>query len=297
MKIAVVGGYGVGMTMRLPRIPGAGETMLGGSFSAGPGGKGSNQAIAAKRLGAEVSLLTAVGNDAMGIEARDLWAHEGVDASTVITAEAATMVGLIMVEPNGENRISIAGGALDLLSPEHVESFRPQLAAADIAIVSLEIPVDTALAALRIAKEEGTATLLNPAPSQQLPQETWEYVDFVTPNRTEAAMLLGNTTHDTPQEVDALKLHRLTGANVVLTCGGEGAVICSSNATTTIDAVQPRTVTDTTGAGDAFTAAVAVELASGASLEAAVEFAATVGAWVVGLPEVIPALPTREDLN
>lgn len=297
MKVAVVGGYGVGVTMRLPRIPGAGETMLGGSFSSGPGGKGSNQAIAARRLGADVSLLTAVGNDRMGLEAHDLWAREGVDASAVITVEASTMVGLIMVEPDGENRIGIASGSLDLLTPEHVECFRPQLAAADIVIVSLEIPVDTAIAALRIAKEAGTTTLLNPAPSRHLPPETWAYVDFVTPNRTEAATLLCDTSHDSHQESEAVRLHQLTGAKVVLTCGGDGAVICSGIATTTIDAVRPRTVTDTTGAGDAFTAAIAVELASGASLEDAVKFAAKVGAWVVSIAEVIPALPTRKDIG
>lgn len=296
MKIAIVGSYGVGMTMRLPRIPGPGETMLGGTFSSGPGGKGSNQAIAARRLGADVSLLTAVGNDRMGVEARDLWVREGVDASAVVTVDAATMVGLIMVEPDGENRISIASGALDLLTADHVESFRPQLAEADIVMVSLEIPVETALAALRIAKEEGTTTLLNPAPSRNLPRETWAYVDFVTPNRTAAAMLLGTTGGENLQESEAVRLHQLTGANVVLTLGGDGAVICSGQSTVAIDPVRPRTVMDTTGAGDAFTAAIAVELAAGASLEDAVKFAARVGAWVVGIPEVIPALPTRKDL-
>lgn len=298
MKVAVVGGYGVGMTMRLPRVPVAGETLLGGTFSSGHGGKGSNQAVAARRLGAEVSLLTAVGDDALGRQARELWAEEGVDDSSVITAAAATMVGMILVEPSGENRIVIATGALEHLGPEHVEAFRPTIANADIVVVSLEIPRETAMAALRVARDEGTRTLLNPAPAQPLPAEIWPLVDVVTPNRTEAAILLGHDPEaDETATALAQRLHALGAGTVVLTQGAEGALVHDAEGTRHVPPVVPRAVVDTTGAGDGFTGALAVELAAGQRVDEAACFAARVGAWVVGIPEVIPALPHRSDLD
>ena len=298
MRIAVVGSYGIGMTMRVPRLPVAGETLLGGEFVSGHGGKGSNQAVAARRLGADVTFLTAVGDDVMGHAARELWRTEGVDASAAVTAPVSTMVGWIMVEPSGENRIAIATGALGHLRPEHVEAFFPQLAEAEIVVVSLEIPLHTAIAALRLAHEAGTVTLLNPAPAQRLPDPCWTDIDLLTPNRTEAAILLG-LDPDGPESADALAigLHRRSGATVILTRGADGALICDDRGLTDVPPVPPRAVVDTTGAGDAFTAAVAVELAAGRSVDDAAHFASQVGAHVVARHEVIPALPRREDLR
>lgn len=298
MKVAVVGSYGVGMTMRMPRLPVGGETLLGGTFSSGHGGKGSNQAVAARRLGAEVSFLTAVGDDNLGREARELWAGEGVDASSVVTTDAATMVGMILVEPSGENRIVIATGALDHLRPEHVETFRPSIASADIVVVSLEIPLDTATAALRVAREEGVRTLLNPAPAQPISVEVWPLVDVATPNRTEAAILLGlDPEPDESAETLAERLHALGADTVVLTQGSHGALIHDVGGTRHVPPVAATRVVDTTGAGDAFTGALAAELAAGRSVDEAARLAARVGAWVVGIHEVIPALPHRSDLD
>lgn len=298
VKVAVVGSYGVGMTMRLPRLPVGGETLLGGSYSSGHGGKGSNQAVAAARLGAEVTFLTAVGADTLGTAARDLWAAEGVDASgTVTVPDAATMVGMILVEPSGENRIVIAAGALDHLDQNHVEAFGSQLAAADIAVVSLEIPLETALAAIRSARHAGTRTLLNPAPAQALPEDVWAHIDVLTPNRTEAAILLGHDP-DADESPDSLaaQLHARGVGTVVLTLGSDGALLHDADGQRTVPAARPTAVVDTTGAGDAFTAALAVELAAGEPVDAAVRFAARAGAHAVGIHEVIPALPHRSDL-
>jgi ribokinase len=298
MRIAVVGSYGIGMTMRVPRLPVAGETLLGGEFVSGHGGKGSNQAVAARRLGADVAFLTAVGDDVMGHAARELWRSEGVDASATVTASASTMVGLILVEPSGENRIAIATGALEHLRPEHVEAFTPQLAEAEIVIVSLEIPLDTAIAALRLAHEVGTVTLLNPAPAQRLPDHCWKDIDVLTPNRTEAAILLGLDPEGLEgADTLAMRLHQRSGAIVILTRGAEGALICDDRGLIGVPPVPSHAVVDTTGAGDAFTAAVAVELAAGRSVDDAARFAAQVGAHVVARHEVIPALPRREDLG
>ena len=297
MKIAVVGSYGVGLTMFTPRMPHAGETLTGGRFLTSHGGKGSNQAIGAARLGASVALLTAIGADSHGDAARRLWRDEGIDASAVKVVDAPTMVGVILVEGSGENRIIIAPGALEELSVADVEAFRPQLAAADVAIVSLEIPLSTALAALRVASEEGTTTMLNPAPAVPLPAEAWQYVDIVTPNATEAPVILGEAI--APAEPAALAglLHQRTGAAVVLTLGGQGAVISDSGGTIRVPAAQAAAVIDTTGAGDAFTAALAVAVARGLPLAECVNVAAAAGAHAVAVSGVIDALPSLADLR
>ena len=298
-RVAVVGSYGVGLTMRLPRVPVAGETIAGGEFSSGHGGKGSNQAVGAARLGADVAFLTAIGADTMGDGALALWRAEGVDASATVTVQdAATMVGMILVEPSGENRIVIATGALDQLSAEHVRSFRGRLADADIAVVSLEIPLGTAVAALRTAREAGTKTLLNPAPAQRLPDNAWDHIDVLTPNRSEAAILLDHDP-DAPESASELaaQLHARGVGTVVITLGAEGALIHDAAGPRTIPAVAARSVVDTTGAGDSFTAALAVALAEGRSIDAATEFAARAGAHTVSVAEVIPALPHRDDLE
>ena len=298
-RVAVVGSYGVGLTMRLPRVPVEGETIAGGEFSSGHGGKGSNQAVGAARLGADVTLLTAIGADSMGDGARRLWAEEGIDASATVTVQsAATMVGMILVEPSGENRIVIATGALDHLSTEHVTSFRRQLADADIAVVSLEIPLATAVTALRTAREAGTRTLLNPAPAQPLPESAWQDIDVLTPNRTEAAILLGHDPDAQESACDlAAQLHAKGVGTVVITLGPDGAFVQDAEGARTIPAAAPRAVVDTTGAGDSFTAALAVALAEDQSIEAATRFAALAGAHTVSIPEVIPALPRRDDLD
>ena len=302
VRVAAVGSYGVGLTMRVPRMPLAGETLSGGEFMSGHGGKGSNQAVQAARLGAQVAFLTAVGPDAMGQGARDLWASEGVAARPVVVQGAATMAGMIIVEPSGENRIVIASGALEHLGPADVDAFGDELAAADVVVVSLEIPVATAVHALRVAHEAGTRTVLNPAPApaSALPAELWACVDVLTPNATEAATLLGldpAAAATVPADDLARRLHERTGATVLLTRGGDGVLVCDQGLLAHVPAVPVTQVVDTTGAGDAFTAAVAVALAEGAEPVEAARFGARVGAHVVAHREVIPALPTRSQIE
>ena len=226
MKIAVVGSYGVGMTMRIPQLPQAGETLMGGVFDAGPGGKGSNQAIGAARLGAEVSFLTAIGPDDFGQGARALWKVEGVDDSCVVTGKGHTMVGFILVESDGENRILVAAGALDELTPAHVESFRSHIAQADVLVVSMELALPAVLASLKIGREEGRSIVLNPAPAVKLPPEAWSMFDVITPNRTEAPVLLGIPGDHglSPKELIA-QMRLKTSAKIVMTLGSEGSLV------------------------------------------------------------------------
>ena len=296
MKIAVVGGYGVGMTMRVLRAPAAGESVAGGSLSIGPGGKGSNQAIAAARLGAEVTLYTAIGQDRAAEDAWELWRSESVTATGLVGA-LPTMTGFIIVDAEGENRITIAPGALDEMTPESIEGCRAQLGAADLAIVSLEIPVAAAVAALRIAQEEGTMTLLNPAPAATLPQAVWATVDILTPNRSEAAALLGRSGEDDDPESLAGDLQSRFGCTVVLTAGRDGVFVDDGVRKFTVAASPVDTVVDTTGAGDAFTAALGVALAGGSELADAVRFAAAAGAEAVTVRDVVPSLPTRAQVE
>lgn len=297
MKIAVVGSYGAGLTMRVPRSPEAGETVSGGVFDSGPGGKGSNQAVAAARLGARVSLLTAVGADDFGRAAHELWAAEGVDASRSLTGRGATMVGFILVEPTGENRIAIAPGALDELDAAAVDGFRDEIAAADILVVSMEIPLEAVVHALRTAREVGTPTLLNPAPARALPDEAWPLIDIITPNQTEAPVLLGRQPGDGATEHELVAaLRARTGGAVLLTRGAAGALLADASGEREIPPVPPAAVVDTTGAGDSFTAALAVAVAAGATLADAAAYAAHAGAHTVAAAGVVPALPTAAQL-
>lgn len=296
--IAVVGSYGAGMTMRTDRVPGPGETLMGGSFASGPGGKGSNQAIGISRLGVEVSLLTAVGPDAMAAEARELWARENVAHEHVVTTASSTMVGFILVEESGENRIIIAPGALDELTPAHVEAFRQTIRQADMLVVSMEIPMPAVETALRIAREEGTPTLLNPAPASELPDALWSMIDYLTPNETEAPILLGlPADHGLACEELVARLRLRTPAAIVLTLGSQGVAVDDGETAAVIEAIPAARVVDTTGAGDSFTAALAVALVEGASLAAAVHRAAAAGSHAVTIPGVIDALPTPRDIQ
>jgi len=267
----VVGSYGVGLTVELDRVPDAGETVIGRAFRTDHGGKGSNQAVGAARLGAEVDFLTAIGDDAFGRGALELWQQEGVRAETV-RSDAATMVAPILVEPSGQNRIMVVPGALAELSPAHVDGFAEQIAGADVCIVQLEIPVATALHALTVARREGVRTILNPAPAP--PQPITADVDYVTPNETEAAAV---------KDVQG---------TLVLTLGEQGAQLGD----TTVPAFRADVV-DTTGAGDAFTAAFAVALAEGQTDLEAVRWGCAAGAHMVEHPGVVPGLPTRAQLE
>jgi ribokinase len=270
-KIAVVGSYGVGLTVGLERMPEAGETVIGRSFRIDHGGKGSNQAIGAARLDASVAFLTALGDDAFASDARALWQAECV-AAEIVTADAATMTAPILVEPTGENRIVVVPGALAHLAPSHVDAFSDRIAAADVCVVQLEIPVWTALYALEVARAAGVTTVLNPAPAPAEPIAP--HCDYVTPNESEAPAVAG------------------AHATFVYTLGDRGAELNGERVP-----AFPAEVVDTTGAGDAFTAAFAVALAEGLEPLEAVRWGCAAGAHMVEHQGVVPGLPTRGQLE
>jgi ribokinase len=271
-RIAVVGSYGVGLTFGSARAPERGETVIGTLFRRDHGGKGSNQAVGAARLGAEVSFLTAVGEDAFGEGAFGLWEAEGVDAGAVLRAPLPTMTAAILVEEDGENRIVVVPGALSALTPAHVDAFAPGIASADVLLVQLEIPVETALHALEVGRRAGVRTILNPAPAPSVPIAP--VADYLAPNESEVFA------------VEAAE------GTLVVTLGDQGARLRGNQIPPF-----PAVPVDTTGAGDAFCSAFAVALAEGADDAEAVRWGCAAGAHMVEHEGVIPGLPTRAQLE
>lgn len=297
MKIAVVGSYGAGLTIKSHRMPALGETLGGGLFDYGPGGKGSNQAVGAARLGAAVSILTALGDDVFAEGAHQLWKDEGIDATRVATTQQHTMAAVILVDAEGNNRILIAEGALGELTEDHVEGFRDKIDEADLLLVSMEIPLDIALAALRIAREVGTRSVLNPAPAVPLPDDAWDLFDVITPNQTEGRILTGLAPDAAMEPREVLQtLRSKTEASIVMTLGGDGSLIDEGGDVMHVPAFTPPHIVDTTGAGDSFTAALGVGLCDGLSLRDAVAMASAAGSHSTTILGVINSLPTRAQI-
>ncbi len=295
-RITVVGSYAAGLTMKVPCLPSAGETLLGTGYRVDYGGKGSNQAVGCARLGANVSFVAKIGKDAFGEMALGLYRDEGIDVSHVTqTANAPTGVGFIIVEAaNGHNCITIDPGANELLTAADIFHCDRVFDSPQVVLTQLEIPVVAAEAALLRGRECGAMTILNPAPVRPLPSSVLPLVDVLTPNEVEARVLTGRSP-GAPSEPEAVacELVRTGVKQVVMTLGEKGALIVTASSSTHIPAVRVSAL-DTTGAGDAFNAGLAVALASGANLEAAVQFAVATGALAVTKEGVIPSLPDRD---
>jgi ribokinase len=298
VRIAVVGSYATGLTMRVDRIPSAGETLLGTGYRVDFGGKGSNQAVGCARLGTRVDFVAKIGRDSFGDMALGLFRDEGIDVTFVKQcAEAPTGVGFIVVEAgSGQNCIVLDPGANELLTAADVSAAASVLQSASVVLTQLEIPVAAAEAALAAGRAAGAITILNPAPVRPLPASMLELVDILTPNETEARVLAGRAPDASiDPETVAHELLRLGVKQVVMTLGEKGALVVSGSSCTRVPAVPVRAV-DTTGAGDAFNAGLATALACGASLREAVELAVISGAMAVTKDGVIPSLPRRKEV-
>jgi ribokinase len=297
-KITVVGSSNTDMVVMTPRIPSPGETVIGGEFVMVGGGKGANQAVAAARLGAEVTFVARVGSDVFGSRAVEDFRREGIKTEFIGVDEGARSgVALIFVDEKGENVIVVAPGANGRLAPEHIEQARCPIEQSDVLIVQLEVPVETVAAAAEIAHRGATKVILNPAPAQDLPKSLLAMVDVLTPNETEAARLVGLESLDgtDPEEVGRELLAMGVGA-VVMTLGSQGALIVTADEMSRVEAPKVDPV-DTTAAGDAFSGALGVALAEGKSLKAAAEFATRVAAISVTRLGAQPSLPTRAEVD
>ncbi|MER8461214.1 ribokinase [Mesorhizobium sp. M1300] len=295
-EVYVVGSYGVAFWI-VGDVPAPGETLLGSGFAFGNGGKGSNQAIGAARLGARCKLLAGLGADKFGDEALQLWRVEGVDCSAVRQmADTPTMAGIIILDSEGENRIITDPGANARLTATDVEAFAATWKSPGILLTQLEIPVETAARALAIGKARGLTTILNPAPGFALPKEVLADVDILTPNQSEARILLGLDADDRQADAEiAARLRGLGVGHIVMTLGADGALIAGPDGIIKI-ASYPVNVVDTTGAGDAFNGALAAGLASGLTLADAVRRGTAAGALAVTKKLVVPALPDERQV-
>lgn len=293
--MCVIGATLIDLVAYVPRLPTLGETLHGTDFQSGYGGKGANQAVMAARLGARVSLVSRVGRDRFGAEMVANLRAQGVNTDFVsIDDEAPSGVAPIAVDPQGDNSIIIVTGANERLTPHEVERARPAIARADVLACQLELPRETTLAALRIAREESTTTVLNPAPAAtDLPAEIYALTDVFCPNESEAELLLGCAISDAANAAETLRA-RGCGA-VVLTLGSRGCLLATAEGTQLIPGVPVQTV-DTTGAGDSFVGSLAVRLARGESLAAAAAYANRVAALSVTRRGTQTSFPTADEL-
>jgi ribokinase len=292
--ITVVGSFAVGMTLRTSRMPVFGETLIGSDFDMGPGGKGSNQAVATARLGAESYFVGIIGDDKLGEIASDLYAGEGVNTHYLKkTDEMATGVGFIILDPEGHNGIILDMSANHLMDEAYVEAAEQQIAGSDIVMSVLEIPVLAAAHAMRLGRKHGVHTLLNPAPAAPLSDEVFRNVDFITPNETELRVLQGLPPDDpTPTEDLAHRLQARGAGKIIVTMGEQGSLVLTDGQSFHVPSVAVDVV-DTTGAGDAFNSGLAIALAEGQDLVAAVRFATCSGALACTKLGVIPSLASR----
>ncbi|MFD0413922.1 ribokinase [Streptomyces sp. NPDC127108] len=279
--LLVVGSANADLVTAVERRPAAGETVLGSDLAVHPGGKGANQAVAAARLGARTALLARVGDDAYGRLLLDSQRSAGVDTVGVLVGGAPTGVALITVDPSGDNSIVVAPGANSRLTPADVRAAGSLFQAARVVSVQLEIPLDTVAEVVR-ALPEGTRLVLNPSPPAPLPDEVLAACDPLVVNEHEARVILGGAGADVPDAPEewAKGLLALGPRSVVVTLGGEGALVAGPDGVARVPSVKVAAV-DTTGAGDAFTAALAWRLGAGADLESAARYAARVGALAV----------------
>jgi len=297
-RIVVIGSYNVGLTVVAPSLPAPGQTVLGHTFDMGPGGKGSNQAIGARRLGADVSLVVKLGADAFAADARELFAREGLLGAGVLEADTHTGVGLILVDDGGRNMIAVAPGANGRLVPGDLDGIPGLFAGASHLLCQLECPPSLFAAAAREARAAGVTTILNPAPGVPLEDEVLALADILTPNETELEVLAGAPVRDEQEaEAGARTLIASGAGRVVVTLGEHGVLVVGPNGDARHRPARSVRAVDTTGAGDAFNAGFATGLAAGLGLEEALELGIRAGAFCVTRLGVIDGLPTREQLD
>lgn len=291
----MIGSYNVGLTIVGPNLPRPGETVLGHTFDMGPGGKGSNQAIGARRLGADVRLVVKLGEDRFADDARQLFQEEGLAGDTILTAPTHTGVGLILVNERGDNMISVAPGANARLSGEDLDRIDGLFTGATHLLCQLEATGELFVEAARRAKEEGVTVILNPAPARDLPDEAYRLIDVLVPNQTELDMLTGGRQEETQSAARGL-IERGVG-QVVVTMGEEGALWVDGDGHAEKFPAVPVEAVDTTGAGDAFTAGLAAGLSEGLPIDEAIRLGVRAGAFCVTHLGVIDGLPTRGQLE
>lgn len=296
VKVVVVGSANIDMVAIGKRIPQPGETLFADSFISVPGGKGANQAVAAARLGADVSFVACVGQDSFGDEAIKGYQRENIDTEAIEQhGTAHTGIALISVDAEGRNAIMVASGANEHLTVDMVERHEKLISEADILVLQLEIPVESVKRCCELANKHSTPVLMNPAPVKPVDIGLLSMASVLTPNEFELLELLH--ADDTTNEEDAARqMHELTNSTIVVTLGKRGVLCCDRAGILPMPARVVNAV-DSTGAGDCFTGALAVKLAEGAPLPAAVAFAQAAAALSVTRLGAQASMPTRDEVD
>lgn len=297
--VAILGIYVADLAFRAAHMPGVGQTIAGSGFAMGPGGKGSNQAVAAARAGAQVTFISTIGNDAFGAHAMALWQADGITPRVRQVDTHPTGAAFIYInEDNGDNAIIVVPGAASLIGVADVEAAADAIAAARVFVTQLEQPADAALRGLQIARAAGTITVFNPAPALPFDDAVYPLCDFITPNEHEAALLTGLpvTNLDEARAAGDVLLGRGVKC-ALITLGAQGALLHSADASLLIAPFCAGPVLETTGAGDAFNGGFAAALAEGKTPADAARFAAAVAAISVTRAGTAPSMPSRVDVD
>jgi ribokinase len=298
--ITIMGIFVADVNFRTPGLPLWGQTILGTGFRLGPGGKGSNQTVAAARLGGNVAFISKIGADAFGQMAQSLYAAEKVDTRFLVSSsEHATGAAAIIVDDaTGENAIIVTPGAANALTKAEIDAAREQIRNSAVFMTQLELPLETVEHGLRLARELGVPTILNPAPACNLSDSLLQLCDFLTPNETEAEELTGQSIVSLADAEKAADILLRRGVStVILTLGARGAFVKNSHGSRHLPAFQAGPVIDTTGAGDAFNGGFAVAFSEGKSIPEAVRFGCIVAGISVTRPGTAPSMPTRAELE
>jgi ribokinase len=296
-RVIVVSSVNVDLVVAVERLPGPGETVVGGRYAQHHGGKGGNQAVAAARLGAATAFVGAIGGDGLGDEARSALSTEGIDLRGLVRlAGQSTGVALILVDTLGENSIAVAGGANEALRPQHVREALAilQPGPRDVLLVGHEIATAVTHEALSIGRDAGATTILNPAPASGLEPETLALADILTPNRGELAVLAGDGGE--PAEVAPALRDRLATRAILVSLAEAGALLVEADARTVLPAAKVRVV-DSTGAGDALNGALAAGLAQGMPLAEAARRAVRAASLAVTRAGAREGMPTISELE
>lgn len=299
-EIVVVGSLNMDMVVRVERRPARGETVMGSDFFMSPGGKGANQAYASRKLGASVSMVGKLGMDVFAEQLLANLQQVGVDTTCIErSSEHATGIAQISVDAGGDNSIIVAPGTNEWITPEDVRKREPLIKQAKLLIVQLEIPMDTVMEAVSIAKRHQVPILLDPAPVPLLPlqDELLAMVDYMTPNESEISRLTGIEVIDTRSaKVAAVELLRKGVKTVFAKLGEKGVVVINANRTFFVEGYKVQAV-DTTAAGDAFAGAVGAALVSGQDVWAAAQFANAVGALTVTKAGAQSSMPDLKEVE
>lgn len=298
-RVVILGVFVADTAYRADRAPRIGETILGHSFALGPGGKGSNQAVAAAMAGAETHFITRLGRDPFADMALATWAKAGVTPAITQHDDSYTGAAYIFIEAaTGNNSIIVCPGVAGMIAESDIDARGDLIAGASVFVTQLEQPLPAALRALQIARRAGVRTVLNPAPAAPLPDGMLALCDFVTPNESEAEALTGLPVTTVEEAIAAARALRAMGAGAaIITLGDKGALYHDATQTVHVPVVSAGPVVETTGAGDAFNGGFAAALAEGADPVAAVRFGCATAGISVTRPGTAPAMPARAEIE